>query len=392
MNYNLSESTVDNFDNIQDFIQFLNCSKIEEIQQIYNENKDHFIGLLLYDQVFFSLEIQIQMKILKATNLDSQQLFNLSMNQIQQEIDAIDIFFNNSTAYERVYGQNENENKEISIVSFINEKGSNFSKGDLKKIIFKKGYKSISSLLYEYLIKEKYPKIEIIQKFIDCGCDINVRKENDNSNLLIISMESNNIKVASFLLENGIDINTRNENAENPLMIAAQQKSTKLIRLILNHSKFHNFDFCNEEDKNGNLILHHICKIPEITKETDYFKEIFYQTKDKTHENKTGITPYGICLQTMNQDLIDFFIDYSKKQEINLINSETNFLFFLFKQKATKFIIQHLNEMNDFFDSTNQFYQTPLFYSIIYSDSSQESKELIEKLLKFSCYNINDVD
>ena len=408
------------------FIKKLEELNIEQIQKIYNENPQIFINSLIDNQIFFFLDSQLQQKIICSTKIDPKLLFDLSTQKIDNEIQSFDIFFNNSYADENLnylfqtnQSKNENEN---TILSLINEKQTNFKKEELEEIMYSSGYKSISSLLYEYIIQSDSLNDNIIEMLLELGANINVITKNEHYNLLMICLERNQIETAKFLIEKGININCINNDGDNSLSIAAKRQQLDIIRILLSkncslppkfkylpipvnlekyidiRNEFNQYMIpINEEDDKGNILLHYVCMIPNLTKDNSVFQNIFKQTVEINHQNKDGITPIGYCMQLCNIEMIEFFMNYFKQNNSTLINDEVNLLFFILKQRAFEYAIHIFDSLSPYFDSMNEKYQTPLFYSVIYNYGkgkylNQFDNNLFFMLLQTGLYDLTSTD
>ena len=409
----------------KNFLNHIENFNLEQLQQFYNENPQYFIDMLLCNQLFFFLDTKLQQKIISATKIDPKKLFEVSIKEIDKEIQSFDVFFNNSYADEKINNKiiNKQHDKEYSILSLISEKQLNFTKEDLKRIIYNTGYKSISSLLYEYINEADDINTEIIDKFIEFGANLNIVTKFEKMNLLMICLKKNSLEIAKYFIEKGIDINHINNDNENALSMASQCKQNEIIRKLLNkgcslpskykylpypvsleedyleiRNEFKEFMIpIDEEDQQGNIILHYICMFQSLKPNNKVFLNIFNKTKDKNHQNKDEITPFGYCLQMMNQGMIDFFLNYSKQNNFSLICNEMNFLLFTLKQRAFDYVIQNFEKMSSYLDSTNEKYQDPLFYSVIYNYGKGELKDqfnnkLFYMLLETDLYDLTSTD
>lgn len=132
---------------------------------------------------------------------------------------------------------------DINVFERMIECGANVRNKDVINLLFK-----IIRKNYDYC--EDYTKI-----LLDHGIDVNIKNENGNTLLHLVSNSCNDCKsFVKLLLERGADANAKNDTGDTPLYLACKNGYSGCVKLIIKKSK------CSIKNGTEDTPLHLACK------------------------------------------------------------------------------------------------------------------------------------
>ena len=182
----------------------------------------------------------------------------------------------------------------------------------------------LNNLIYNAKKGDKETLLNILEKLINKGINLNYRDENGFS-VLHYAVDEGNFKICEILIKtNLIDINLKSLNeGKSPLHISCQNGYFDISKLLLlNNSEI------NISDNERNTPLHYSIEgnFFEITKLLLNNIKDFSILKKKNIYGQNLISLSSKCSNDKIKDLIDFYSDKNLNNESNLNKTEMNLL------------------------------------------------------------------
>uniref|UniRef100_A0A1B6FAU4 PRANC domain-containing protein n=1 Tax=Cuerna arida TaxID=1464854 RepID=A0A1B6FAU4_9HEMI len=182
--------------------------------------------------------------------------------------------------------------------------------GDLECILdrlIEKGARLDASDIFEVISQEK---LQLLEKLLDKGLDVNYRTEGDKS-LLHVAVQKNCIPAVEMLLMRGADINVRTKTGHCPLHLA---RTPEILELLLTREPD-----LNSKTRFGHSPLHRmICNNFRVGVEMLLRRGAQPNVKDWS-----GATPLHFAVQDRNADLVKTLLNGGADMEIINLQNKT---------------------------------------------------------------------
>lgn len=162
-------------------------------------------------------------------------------------------------------------------------------------------------------------------KKISSETGIVTHKCNDLRTPLHDAAERGFLEIAIELLDNGGDINDENWNRVTPLHLACYYGRFQMVKLLLERGA--NID---AQDGDGRTPLHYAC----MNNHGEIARFLVTNNCDHTLKDNDGKKAHQLAKKPLNEDLIDFIIDYLMVKVRGFVETESNMGICVFCQRV----------------------------------------------------------
>lgn len=157
----------------------------------------------------------------------------------------------------------------------------------------------------------------------------------DNENLLHLSVKHNNYELTSYLLNKEINVNKISDFGFSPLLMVTE-KDDKWIDLFIQHSNIVDFDCF---DNNANTLLNILVQ----NENTDMIKRILPYVDNINLVNINGFNPLLMAINKGNIEIVRILVSY--KADINCLfnnaSSALDFALYLKQQEISQYLMDN---------------------------------------------------
>lgn len=151
----------------------------------------------------------------------------------------------------------------------------------------------------------KYPKVEIVQKLIKKGFNIDFQ-DSEGYSALMAAAENDDAEIMSLLIENGATVDLQDNNGETALLMAVRNGSYSVIPLLINAGANPNL----VDNQNKGLLMHAFDsfygrKNDDIPKVLMALHENNVRFRDLPFYNEKGYSPLAVAIANYEPKIIE---------------------------------------------------------------------------------------